>query len=270
MCYYNGQKVTRAEYIRLLELEKAVLNYDFLQSEMYNGFDYGTIAVIKAKANERDFDIVQMEWGFIPPYIKTREDAVKMRNGYTDSRGKYHIPYTMLNAVGEELLMPGKVFRQAGLERRCLVLSSGFYDWRHEYGKNKRTGEPLKTSTKYPYRVGVKDREYFYMAGVWQPWSDQATGEYIETVALVTTKPPKGHLMAQVHNSKERMPTILPDELAYEWIFGTLSEERITELANFVIPSGEMEAYTIAKNFRESVEPTAAFDYPELPPLVLA
>jgi hypothetical protein len=29
MCYYNGQKVTRVEYIRLKQLEKAVANYDF-------------------------------------------------------------------------------------------------------------------------------------------------------------------------------------------------------------------------------------------------
>ena len=30
MCYYNGQKVTKEEYIRLKHLEKLVANYDFL------------------------------------------------------------------------------------------------------------------------------------------------------------------------------------------------------------------------------------------------
>lgn len=265
MCYYNGQKLTRAEYIHLLDLEKAIAAFNFLDSDLFNGFDYPMVATIKPRKDERNFDVVQMEWGFIPPYPKTREDVVKMRNGYTDAHGKFHIPYTMLNAQGEELLLPGKVFRQAALERRCLVLSSGFYDWRHVHGKNKRTGEPLKTATKYPYRVGVKDSEYFYMAGVWQPWTDQQTGEYIETVAIVTTKPPKGHLMAQVHNSKERMPTILPDDLAFEWIMEELSEDRITELANYVIPSIQIDAYTIHKDFRNRIDPIAAFEYEELP-----
>ena len=31
--------------------------------------------------------------------------------------------------------------------------------------------------------------------------------------------------MQQVHNTKKRMPTILNDDLAYEWIFGDLTEE---------------------------------------------
>ena len=30
MCYYNGQKVLRAEYIRLRQIEKAVKDYEFL------------------------------------------------------------------------------------------------------------------------------------------------------------------------------------------------------------------------------------------------
>ena len=29
MCYYNGQKVTRAEFIKLKSLEKAVNKYNF-------------------------------------------------------------------------------------------------------------------------------------------------------------------------------------------------------------------------------------------------
>jgi len=32
MCYYNGQRVTRAEYIRLKNLEKLVADYDFLNA----------------------------------------------------------------------------------------------------------------------------------------------------------------------------------------------------------------------------------------------
>src|SRR5215217_1045842 len=209
MCYYNGQKVSKAEYIRLMQLEKAVMNDDFLKRELQAGFDYGLNVVLKPVSLKEDFDLVQMEWGFIPHYLKTREDVLAMRNGYKDSHGRFHPPLTMLNARGEELLQPNKVFRQAALSRRCLVLSTGFYDWQHVHGKNKRTGEPLKTATKYPYRVTVKDQEYFYMAGIWQPWTDQVTGEYVENFALVTTEPPEGHIMAQVHNSQKRMPTIL-------------------------------------------------------------
>jgi putative SOS response-associated peptidase YedK len=263
MCYYNGQKVTRVEYIRLKQLEKAIARYDFLNKELQTGFDYGTSAVLKRIPDQQDFDIVEMEWGFIPHYLKTREDVNKMRHGYKDATGKFRPPITTLNAVSEEILLPGKIYRDAALKRRCLVLSSGFFEWRHVHRLNKRTGEPLKTADKYPYFINLKDQEYFFMAGIWQPWTDKATGEYVETFAVVTTA--ANELMEQIHNSKKRMPTILNEDLAYEWLFADLDESRIREIAMTKYPSEKMQACTIAKDFREVLEPTKAFAYEDLP-----
>lgn len=272
MCYYNGQKVTRAEFIRLKQLEKAVANYDFLSRDLQVGFDYSKNAVLKRFADKIDFDIVQMEWGFIPdpgrwPFVETRENLNNMRKGYTDARGKFNPPITTLNAVSEELLQPNKIYRDAALKRRCLVLSSGFYEWRHVYPIGKKTGKPLKTAVTYPYFITLKEKEYFYMAGVWQPWTDAETGEYVESFAIVTTA--ANQLMEQVHNTKKRMPTILNEDLAYDWMFGNLDEKRIAEIAKTQYPAEEMEACTIAKNFRDSLDPTKPFEYAELPPLQL-
>jgi putative SOS response-associated peptidase YedK len=267
MCYYNGQKVTREEFIRLKQLEKAVSRYDFLNRDLQVGFDYNMNAVLKRDPDKEDFDIVQMEWGFIPHYLKTREDVFKMRNGYKDANGNFHPGIIILNAVCEELLLPGKIYREATLKRRCLVLSTGFFEWRHIYPKNKRTGEPLKTSIKYPYYISLKDKGYFYMAGIWQPWTDKVTGEYVETFAIVTTKANK--LMEQIHNCKKRMPTILNDDLAYKWLFGDLDEKRILESAATQYPAGDMQAYTIAKDFRDVIEPIKEFKYEDVPALEL-
>ncbi|WP_285546193.1 SOS response-associated peptidase [Dyadobacter frigoris] len=256
-----------------MDLEKAVKNYNFLNNSIQEGFAYGQSAVLKPNDVKSNFEIVQMEWGFIPSYLSTREDVKKMRSGYKEANGKYHPPLTTLNAKGEELLLidpftkKPKMYRKAALERRCLVLSTGFYEWRHVYPKNKRTGEPLKTAVKYPYYISLKDQEYFYMAGIWQPWTDRQTGEQVNTMAIVTTD--ANYIMKQVHNSKNRMPTILGDELAWEWMMDDISEERITEIATSQYPAKLMQAYSIEKEFRASVEPTTAFTYEELPPLVL-
>ncbi|MBC7948522.1 MAG: SOS response-associated peptidase [Chitinophagaceae bacterium] len=267
MCYYNGQKVARAEYIRLKQLEKAVAQYDFLGRELQVGFDYSSNAVLKRIPGEEDFEIVQMEWGFIPPYLRNREDLTKMRYGYKDSNGAFRPPITTLNAVSEELLAPAKIYREAALHRRCLILSTGFFEWRHVYPLNKRTGQPLKTPNKFPYYITVKDREYFFMAGVWQPWTDKVSGEYVESFAIVTTA--ANAVMEQIHNSKKRMPTILDEDLAYEWLFGELDEPRIREIARSQYPSNKMQACTIAKDFRETIEPTRPFEYEDLPAIAL-
>ena len=267
MCYYNGQKVTHDEFIRLKQLEKLVANYDFLSRDLQIGFDYNQSAVLKANVEKNDFDIVQMEWGFIPHYLKTREDVFKMRNGYKDANGKFRPGIITLNAVCEELILPGKIYKDATLKRRCLVLSTGFFEWRHIFPKNKRTGEPLKTAIKYPYYISLKDKGYFYMAGIWQPWTDKVTGEHVETFAIITTKANK--LMEQVHNSKKRMPTILNDDLAYEWMFEDISENRILEIAATQYPTEEMQACTIAKDFREALEPAKPFEFEDVPALEL-
>ena len=262
MCYFNGQRVTKAEYIRLKELEKQLAEYDYFERPLQVGFDYGKNAVIRAIPDKKDMEILQMEWGFIPSYIRNRDALVKMRMGYKDDKGQFKPPMITLNAVSEEILAPNKIFRDAALNRRCLVLSSGFFEWKHVYPLNKRTGFPLKTANKFPYHIKLKDREYFYMAGIWQPWTDKETGEYVESFAILTTK--ANLLMEEIHNSKKRMPTILTEDLAYEWLFGELDEKRISEIAQFQIDPALMEAYTIRKDFRECLEPTERFEYGEL------
>jgi len=261
MCYYSGIKVTKEDFIWLKGLEKEVANYPFLDRILINGFDYGKIPVLKRTEGKEDFDIVEMEWGFLPSYVNTTEKMMNHRRGYAGADGKFRPPLTTLNAMSEEMLKPGKMFRSAALTRRCLVLSSGFYEWRHVFPMGKK-GQPLKTAVKYPHHIAVKDRKYFYMAGIWSPVTYTDTGEYAETVAIITTA--ANPLMEKIHNSKKRMPTILTDDLAYEWLFGDLSEERISEIAQYQFPAEQMEACTIAKDFLSSVDPTAHVRFEEL------
>lgn len=267
MCYYNAQKVTHAEFLRLKNIEKTIVERDYFNRLVIVGFDFGLTTVLKPIEGEEDFDIVRMEWGFIPdplkwPFIETREDAFKIRRGYTDARGKYVQPLNFLNAVSEELLSANKVYRQAALQRRCIIPSSGFYDWRHIFPLNKRTGQPLKTAVKYPYRVMVRDKEIFWIAGIWQQWSDAETGETVDTCSIVTTE--ANLVMSQIHNSKKRMPTMLTDDLAWEWMFGKPGEKRISEIARWQIPWEDLNYYTLAKDFLSSADPLKEVVYPDL------
>jgi putative SOS response-associated peptidase YedK len=265
MCYYNGIKVSRGEFLRLKEIEKE-LNLSKLMRPMQSGFEYKEWPIIKPNEDYCDWEQVEMEWGFIPHYLQNREAVKRFREGYKDDKGKFHPPVTTLNAIGEELLQPGKMYRDAALKRRCLFFSSGFYEWRHVFPMGKK-GKPLKTSVKYPYHITLPGKQFFFMAGVWQSWTDKHTGETVDTCALVTTTANK--VMEQVHNSKKRMPVILTDELAGEWISDGLTEERITEIATFQIPEEQMEVWTLHKDFRTAEEPTEKFHYEDLPQLVL-
>jgi putative SOS response-associated peptidase YedK len=167
-----------------------------------------------------------------------------------------------LNATCERLL-DSKMYKEAAIKRRCLILSSGFYEWQHfkPFGVKK----PLA----YPYHITVQtesNKPLFFMAGIFQPTIDFETGELKDSFAIVTTA--ANSLMEQIHNLKKRMPTILPLYLAEEWLSNGLSEQRILEIASFKLPSEAIIAHTIRKDFRTSNNPLEAFEYSELPTLV--
>jgi putative SOS response-associated peptidase YedK len=263
MCFYNGILVKRADHIKLNKIEKEINQYHVnLQMPMQSGFAFDTWPVIKPTSGGKDFDLVMMHWELIPFYIKTAAELEHFRKGGLNPKtGKKDPPRNTLNAIGEEMF--DKVsYKQAAAKRRCLVLSSGFYEWRHY------TVPGTKKDVAYPYYISLKNREYFFMGGIWQPWTDQETGEMMETFSIVTTA--ANPLMAQIHNKKKRMPLILPDELAWEWIQDGLTEQRVRQLATYQYPASEMVAHTIIKQFRESEDPMETYAYDELPALVEA
>ena len=100
------------------------------------------------------------------------------------------------------------------------------------------------------------------MAGIYQPWTDKETGETMDTFSIVTTK--ANGLMEQIHNKKKRMPTILNEAQANEWLQPNLSEAKIMELASSIYDASYMSAYTLNKSFRTSSDPLEQFEYPEL------
>lgn len=214
---------------------------------MQSGFDYGQWPIIRRSGDDGSLEVVQAHWEFLAPWLRTLKEVEISRQ-----------KYTTMNAVGEKIL-ESRLYREAALQRRCLVLSSGFYEWRHW----KAPGE--KKDRAIPYFVFLPTRELFYIAGVWQDWTDQETGEHRTGFALLTTA--ANSLMEQVHNKKKRMPLILDEVHALEWLAAGLPEPRIRELATFQFDSTYMDAYTIQKDFRSAVDPVEPFVYEGLPAL---
>ncbi len=248
MCYYNGISVTHSEFIRLKSLEREVQTIrSKLHRDVQSGFDYADWPILLPLNGGKDFTIDFAHWEFVAPWNHTLTDMVENRK-----------KYNTLNAQGEKLL-DSKLFSNAAMQRRCLVLSSGFYEWRHF--KPSGAKKPLS----YPYYISLPQKEYFFMAGIYQPFTDRSSGETFTTFAIVTTA--ANRLMQQVHNSKQRMPVILPEDLAMEWIQEGLSPQRIQELATYSLPADQMQAVSIHKDFRNHLHPQEAFIYPELPQL---
>jgi putative SOS response-associated peptidase YedK len=137
--------------------------------------------IIRGEGNELHY----FNWGLIPMWTKSLEDAKKIRTQTLNARS--------------ETVFEKPSFRASISKKRCLIPASGFYDWR-DYN-----------SKKYPYYIYLKDRELFSFAGIYESWTDRETGELINTYSMLTVD--ANPMMAKIHNTKERMPVILAPEL---------------------------------------------------------
>jgi putative SOS response-associated peptidase YedK len=247
MCYFNSLALKPDQKIKINTIEKQLTNQTAVTRAITSGFEYTTWPIITPVDGGKDADISLAHWEFIAPWIKTSAAIAENRK-----------KFNTLNATAENLLT-SKLFRNAALHQRCLILSSGFYEWRHYKPQD------AKKDIAYPYYITLPHLSYFFMAGIYQPWVDQETGEAINTFAIVTAK--ANALMEQVHNTKKRMPVILTEDLAHQWLQNNLPEKNISELASYQYNSSLMQASSIHKNFRTAVDPQTPFIYPELPPL---
>ncbi|MFB6350991.1 MAG: SOS response-associated peptidase, partial [Bradymonadaceae bacterium] len=82
----------------------------------------------------------------------------------------------MINARAETV--PDKPsFRAAFKKRRCVVPASGFYEW-------KKTEDG-----KQPYYIRHADEQVLGFAGLWERWTDDHSGEVVESFTILTGEP---------------------------------------------------------------------------------
>lgn len=242
MCYYNSIYIPKGSKVTVIGITKELAEID---RPLQSGFEYGNWPIIKPTALDFTFELAH--WELIAPWVNNSLEVMGGRE-----------KFNTLNATAERLF-ESKLFKQPALKRRCLVLSSGFFEWRHY------KPEGAKKEIAYPYYISLKDQPYFYMAGIYQPWVDIESGETMDTFSIVTTK--ANGLMEQIHNKKKRMPTILNEAQANEWLSPKLPESRIMELAASQYNDQLMYAYTIRKDFRTALDPQEKSVFQELPPL---
>jgi putative SOS response-associated peptidase YedK len=186
-------------------------------------------------------------WGLVPHWVKDREQLKKFWNN-------------TLNARGETIFVKPS-FRASANNKRCIVYVDGFYEHHHSKGKT------------YPYYIHTKNNVPMALAGLWNEWADQETGEILNTFSIVTTQ--GNQLLTKIHNNPKlagaRMPLILPQELENKWlepIEDQLDTQKIKDLIQSY-PDGELDAHTVyklrGKEYRGNIpEISASYEYPEL------
>jgi putative SOS response-associated peptidase YedK len=144
--------------------------------------------------DERKRELVMLRWGLVPFWAK--DPAIGNR---------------MINARAETVAEKPS-YRAAFKHRRCIVLADGFFEWQRN------------NDVKTPHFISLRSGEPFALAGLWETWSDQESGESLQTTTLITTA--ANEFMQSLHH---RMPVILKPETANEWL--SASSDYLSEAA---------------------------------------
>lgn len=147
-------------------------------------------------------------WGLVPSWAKDTSGAARMINARA------------------ETLAEKSAFRSAFKYRRCLLPSSGFYEWKKQGG------------AKQPYLIKMKDGGLFAFAGLYELWDRD--GSSLNTATIITCPP--NELVAPIH---DRMPVILPQEHYEEWLNPDITDT--ASLSRLLVPfdEGQMEMYPV-------------------------
>lgn len=174
--------------------------------------------------DDPDYPVVAT-WGLVPHWVHDAEQQRKLWNQTLNARG--------------ETIFEKPSFRRAAERNRCLLFADGFYEHHHRGGHT------------YPYYIYRKDGQPMALACLYSDWRDPASGEPMTTFSIVTTA--GNPLLARIHNNPKlagpRMPLILPDELAGQWLRPLNDDRDRRELETLIQPYPEQElaSHTVAR-----------------------
>ncbi len=153
--------------------------------------------------------LVDFQWGLVPHWAQ--DPSIGRR---------------LINARAESVA--GKPsFKSAFTSRRCLIISSGFYEWRNE------------GTRKVPFFIRLESGKSFSFAGLYESWTSP-DGIELRTCTIITTEP--NAIMKPIHN---RMPVILPRDREARWLDFSADQDKAMGVLE-PYPNDDMIAYPVS------------------------
>lgn len=205
MCGRFTQTATPAAIAQQFDVH----NFPLLKPR-YNIAPSQPVSAIRLDPETMTRQLVLLRWGLIPSWAK-------------DPKIGFHCINAKAETVAEK-----PSFRAAFRKRRCLVVATGFYEWQ------------VQGKTKQPMWIGLKSRQPFAFAGLWEQWKPPE-GDTIESCTILTTEP--NELMRPIH---DRMPVVLPAEAYPQWLDPTVQDVDSLKILLRPYPSEDLVVYPVS------------------------
>ena len=143
-----------------------------------------TQEILAIARHEGKNHLKNFHWGLVPSWAK--ELAIGTR---------------LINARSETVAIKPS-FRSAFKERRCLIPSNGFYEWKGSKGQ------------KQPTFLTLPEGNPFAFAGLWETWNNKGKEEFPYLSCTILTREASESVLPIHH----RMPVILKPDAFDTWL----------------------------------------------------
>ena len=185
MCFNISINKNKYDIENDLDLE-FVLNDSFSMTSHIAAFTNPLIPVITSE-NKNKIELCY--WGLIPYWAKDAKKANEIRKFTYNAKS--------------ETIFTKPSFKNSIINKKCLILIDGFYEWQSTPSK------------KICHLITHPTDSIFTLAGIWSDWLDRSTGEYIRSISIITQQANK--MMSEIHNIKKRQPVTVNKEDRVKW-----------------------------------------------------
>jgi putative SOS response-associated peptidase YedK len=187
MCFHSKLTHPLSEIIEKFSIQSVDFDPAEFNPGNFNAFEFPKMPAI---CNDKVSRLSLLNWGLIPAWSKDTEIR------------KYTLNARM------ETINEKPAFRNYTAQR-CIIPVDGFYEWKWLDDKGRM---------KEKYLLQINNGALFSLGGLWSEFTNKQTGEIIRTFTVLTM--PANELMAEIHNTKRRMPLVFIPQNAQSWLKG--------------------------------------------------
>jgi putative SOS response-associated peptidase YedK len=199
-------------FVMACDLSDLVETFDIsdIACEPIRDYNIAPGAQVAAVIHTGTTRLVPLKWGLVPSWSK--DPSIGNR---------------LINARAETVREKPS-FRNAFKQRRCLIVATGFYEW-----KNDVRG-------KIPFYIGLRTDGPFGFAGLYDFWQSPE-GNELATCTIITTE--ANDMIRPIH---DRMPVIIPYHEVLRWLDPSAGEPAALLPLLKPYPSEQMTAYQVS------------------------
>ncbi|MEY3965445.1 MAG: hypothetical protein RL263_614 [Bacteroidota bacterium] len=179
-----------------------------------NGFSHPELPIFTSSQNSE-----LAIWGLIPTWAQPQQIS--------------ELQKLSLNARSETAA-DKPMFKNAWLKNPCLIPASGFFEWKHQ-GK-----------TKIPHFIFPKNQEILFFGGLFSDYKHPTSNQWQRSFTILTTS--ANPFMADIHNTKHRMPVIIEPQNATLWLNSSMNDR---EFLTTKMPHDFLTAFTVNPNLNK-------------------